>query len=416
MTNENNTYQLFTPSGCLTLDALRKYQSKSLSVEELKLAEDHIGDCELCLDAIEGIDLLSDSDQLESIVSEINDNLRKGLDSTTVSKNNKPYFISNKIVYFSAAASVIILVGLFSYLQFFTNKPEQSDLALQTYIVDEIPIPTDENDMIIEENLEKSEDINKKPIAAAPKKQEKEIASEKESKSIRENYYQPDLEKVRTADSGTEAFLTNQAIPKSTPKEPMMNESVDIASTQPLDYYIARITILDKAYEEMRDEDQSKVNMIVGLSMNSGNKNKEGNTILEQTKQCNKQTSEQTISKPKKEVKSVDQLSNENHFFNAVGEKPEFPGGEAGMMNYLHLNMKYPEEAKKYNIQGSVLVSFIVEENGEVSSVEVIRGIGSGCDEEAKRVFAEMPPWKPAIKDGKGERVLFKMPISFRLY
>ena len=122
-----------------------------------------------------------------------------------------------------------------------------------------------------------------------------------------------------------------------------------------------------------------------------------------------------TIQADKSE-KGVEQLSNENHFFNAVGEKPEFPGGEAGLINYLQQNLTYPEEARKYRIQGNVLISFMVEENGAVTSVQVLYGIGGGCDEEAKHVIAEMPNWKPALKDGKSERVLFKMPISFKLY
>jgi len=424
MKSEKSTYQLFTPSGCLTLDAMQRYQSKSLSDTELKLAEDHIGECELCLDAIEGIDLLTDKDKLESIVSEINTKLRVELETTNAPKNNKHHIISNKIVYFSAAASVIILVGLFFYLQFFMNNPEQSDMAIQTFQIEEIPLPTDENDIIIEAYLEISEDINKKAknkkeAVDEAKKQEKAKASEKGSKSIKENHYQPELEKVRTADSGTEAFYANEANSKNILAEPMVSESVDIASAQPLEYYIAGITISEKAIESYSTQVAGEENEGVELneiSMQSVKMAKSGKGSSKRKSQIKEESPKDNMLQDDNSEKAVRKLSNENHFFNTVLEKPEFPGGEAGLVNYLQQNLTYPEEARKYRIQGSVLISFMVEENGEVTSVKVLNGIGGGCDEEAKRVIREMPAWSPAVKNGKSERALFKMPISFKLY
>jgi TonB family protein len=94
---------------------------------------------------------------------------------------------------------------------------------------------------------------------------------------------------------------------------------------------------------------------------------------------------------------------------------PEFPGGEKGLMEYVSNNVKYPEEAKNKNIAGRVFVSFVVEKDGSINEVKVLRGIGGGCDEEAVRVIKSMPKWKPGKQNGKPVRVNFQMPFVFKL-
>ena len=89
------------------------------------------------------------------------------------------------------------------------------------------------------------------------------------------------------------------------------------------------------------------------------------------------------------------------------------PGFDLG--EYLSTNMMYPIAAKKANIQGRVIVRFIVTEDGSISDVTVIRGIGGGCDEEAARVIKAMPKWKPGKMTGKPVKVYYTQPITFRL-
>jgi TonB family protein len=107
--------------------------------------------------------------------------------------------------------------------------------------------------------------------------------------------------------------------------------------------------------------------------------------------------------------------NNNDSIYQIVDEMPQYPGGEKAMMEYVAKNVKYPQEAKDKEIQGRVFVSFVVEKDGSVSTVKVMRGIGSGCDEEAVRVVSSMPKWKPGIKDGKPVRVSYMMPLNFKL-
>ena len=103
-----------------------------------------------------------------------------------------------------------------------------------------------------------------------------------------------------------------------------------------------------------------------------------------------------------------------NNFTN-VEVLPEFPGGMKGWGDYLQSALKYPDEAKKHNITGRVILSFIVLKNGSITDIKVLRGIGGGADEEAVRVVKESPKWKPGILKGEPVNVAYTMPIFFQL-
>ena len=105
----------------------------------------------------------------------------------------------------------------------------------------------------------------------------------------------------------------------------------------------------------------------------------------------------------------------EQEIFKIVEEMPAFPGGEAKLMEYVAKNVKYPQIARETGIQGRVFVNFVVEPDGSVSNVSVLRGIGGGCDEEAMRVVKNMPKWKPGKQRGKPVRVQYMLPVNFKL-
>ena len=101
--------------------------------------------------------------------------------------------------------------------------------------------------------------------------------------------------------------------------------------------------------------------------------------------------------------------------FDVVEQMPEFPGGMAEMMKFLSMNVKYPVEAMKNGIEGRVLVQFIVEKDGNISSAKVVQKVNEQLDAEAVRVVNAMPKWKPGKQKGQPVRVKFTIPISFRL-
>ncbi len=98
-----------------------------------------------------------------------------------------------------------------------------------------------------------------------------------------------------------------------------------------------------------------------------------------------------------------------------VEEMPQFPGGEEALYKYLVENLTYPQTAKEKGIQGKVWITFVVEKDGSITDVRIMRDIGGGCGEEAMRVVRNMPKWKPGKQNGVLVRVQFNLPVSFTL-
>ena len=105
----------------------------------------------------------------------------------------------------------------------------------------------------------------------------------------------------------------------------------------------------------------------------------------------------------------------EEEIFMVVEESPEFPGGYEAYMQYLKKNIKYPAICRENNIQGRVIVSFVVNKDGKIVDAEVVKGVNPSLDKEALRVISGMPKWKPGSQRGKPVRVKYTVPVNFRL-
>lgn len=105
----------------------------------------------------------------------------------------------------------------------------------------------------------------------------------------------------------------------------------------------------------------------------------------------------------------------EQVIFQVVEQDPEFPGGMEAMMKYLSQSIKYPTIAREQSITGRVYVTFVVEKDGSVTGVRVLRDIGGGCGAEAVRVVKAMPKWTPGKQRGKAVRVQYNLPVNFSL-
>lgn len=104
-----------------------------------------------------------------------------------------------------------------------------------------------------------------------------------------------------------------------------------------------------------------------------------------------------------------------NPVYTVVEINPRFPDGEVALFDYLSSNIKYPEQARKDSVSGTVYVGFVVERDGSIIDVKIKRGVGGGCSEEAQRVISKMPSWIPGKQDGKAIAVAYTVPIKFKL-
>jgi protein TonB len=105
----------------------------------------------------------------------------------------------------------------------------------------------------------------------------------------------------------------------------------------------------------------------------------------------------------------------EAKIFTFVEQMPEFPGGDKGLIQFLQKKIKYPKRDRDLDIEGKVIIRFVVNENGKVTDVHVLRSAEHDLDEEAVRVVKQMPKFKPGKQQGKAVKVYYNVPIVFKL-
>ncbi len=101
--------------------------------------------------------------------------------------------------------------------------------------------------------------------------------------------------------------------------------------------------------------------------------------------------------------------------YTTVDQMPQFPGGEREMLRFIKNNLRYPMTAQENGVQGTVILNFVVDREGRIINIKVVKPIGYGCDEESVRVLQKMPPWTPGKQRGQTVLVSFTMPIRFVL-
>ena len=159
--------------------------------------------------------------------------------------------------------------------------------------------------------------------------------------------------------------------------------------------------------EEVRSEDEIKTQ----------DELKETQTAFGQT-DFDKGTDDRNVTREHKNEVIVEEKKPEpvkEEVFKAVEQMPTFPGGDAELMKWLRDHIQYPTVAMENNIQGRVVVQFVVGKDGSISNVHVSKSVESSLDEEAVRVTKSMPNWVPGKQDGQAVSVFYTLPITFRL-
>jgi len=122
---------------------------------------------------------------------------------------------------------------------------------------------------------------------------------------------------------------------------------------------------------------------------------------------------EVVFEEPVQEV--VAEGNDDDKIFTVVEQQPEYPGGMEAMAKFLQKNLRYPSTARRMGVDGKVFVQFVVDREGKISDVQVIKGVSADCDKEAIRVVQSMPAWKPGKQNGKAVKARFVLPIRFKL-
>ena len=162
-----------------------------------------------------------------------------------------------------------------------------------------------------------------------------------------------------------------------------------------------------KKDEEVKEEDEIKLDEVqksdkaVGAFTVEGN-DEVGGAVLK---------AKEDIAAPEPPKHVVE----ETKIFTVVEQMPMYPGGDAALMGYLRDNIHYPTVAAENGVQGRVTVGFVVERDGSITDVKVLRSVDPSLDREAMRVVKSMPRWTPGKQNGSAVRVKFQVPVTFRL-
>lgn len=164
-----------------------------------------------------------------------------------------------------------------------------------------------------------------------------------------------------------------------------------------------------KKDNEVKPEDQMKSqNELMQTNTAIGALDVKGNSDNGEVLKVTQRVADEPVKpEPKPEV--------ENKVFDVVEQMPSFPGGNGALMQYLSDNIKYPVVAQENGVQGRVVVSFVVEKDGSITDVKVVRSVDPSLDREATRVVKAMPKWIPGKQNGSAVRVKYNVPVSFRL-
>ena len=155
-----------------------------------------------------------------------------------------------------------------------------------------------------------------------------------------------------------------------------------------------------KPEEELKSQDDlNKTNTAIGSFDVKGNDDAAGEVLK----------AKEVIAQPEPPKEE------ETKVFDVVEQMPSFPGGQAALMSWLSSNIKYPVVAEENGVQGRVVCNFVVERDGSITDVKVVRGVDPSLDKEAIRVLKAMPHWIPGKQNGSAVRVKYTVPVTFKL-
>lgn len=196
-----------------------------------------------------------------------------------------------------------------------------------------------------------------------------------------------------------------EEVPEEEPEEQKFEQpEVTVPEEVLATVQVTQIAIVeaDKVKNEVMDMDTQKEDNTA-----RGVVNQEGSDNADMFKAVQEQV---VVKEPEPEVKPK-----EEEIFVAVEQQAEFPGGQAALMKWLSNNIRYPESAQQNDVQGRVIVKFVVEKDGSIGQATILKGVDKDLDREALRVVKKMPKWQPGKNNGVAVRSYFNLPVTFKL-
>lgn len=383
MNNHLNIGRLFNQSGCLYFDTLQRYQRKNLNSSERELVENHLKECQLCREALEGFARIPDQVRQQEHI----DSLKKQLWEKIGQRKVKWAEVSSKrfnrkLVYISVAASIAIIMGLFGifYSDFFPRPAMIADNVKEeaAYAEEETEDLAGIEELISEPA--KKRDLRSEDVKVLQIEPEKDILLLEKIERTKDKIAEVNFQGEDT--TGVLLEVAGVAYTKS------VAETIDtkaIVQNQP--------EMLEKAAAKGRDIiEKPKIEMVA----------------VEYSPESRKKTKTLVYDSTPEE--------SESELFNIVEEMPEFKKrGYKDFEEYIQKNLRYPEEAVEKEISGIVMVQFVIDVTGKIKNIEVAKKVNPLLDKEAVRVISSSPKWKPGKQQGVKVKVILTHPVEFKI-
>ncbi len=462
--NKDLKYNLFDSTECISEETMYNYIDKKLNSKEEHLVEKHLLDCDLCADALEGLQTVKNRKKIQFINSKIDKKLN-------VDKKQTRIVLFNYRTITAIAASLVLLIGTVFFFKFFTSKKmESADMAILTTTASE----------------EKLDELNEAPSTAGAldsntgtsgkkieqKENEKSLSDIVIDSRLNTAQEQPNVSQNNRKDITT-SYFTN------TVKSGEVAEGDGIAADEYKSVIAEEKTIGGLVQKMEGDKNSEKLNDLESQTITKNTNNSQqpifGNTngttapnvsnsgsspvdetVLLAKESAKKNSKDQKYrnkeneSKADKAKKNTDDKQPESGAYSRAENKPkteaqkneayfssdldnsgntdsalvydlpekiaEFPGGNDSLMKFIARNFKYSSINKDGNVNGTKLyIEFIIDKNGNVKNAKIIKGINTSLDNEALRVVNAMPKWKPAQQNGKSVNSRYNLPIQLEI-
>lgn len=341
----------------LTQQELLDYNSGVLGSEEMYRMELHLNECELCSDALEGIDQIkAPNDSINSI----NEVIRPQKQSVQLPRN-----------YLAIAASIVLVAAI--GFTFWMLNPLGDDKSLAVNTLEETQKEEKQEKTQPQSINEQASDTASfdEAYAAVPDDEEVEIQPTKKAVERETSLPTAETAKPTIGNLASEQDANNNQI-IAQPQEHLADANLDVESTEEAD---ENEMAMEKADQGMAANEQAPT----------------------QTIRAKRAAATQSITQPMEDR-----------------SKPEPAEGTSSYKTYIENNLVYPEAATENKVKGNVVLHITIAPNGTIKNITVVKGLGYGCDEEAKRLVLTGPQWLPAVKEGTPVEAHIELKVRFR--
>ncbi len=420
---------IFDHGDCVSEPVLLDYAHDKLPTAEKNKVEKHLLDCELCSDALEGLMLIKNPNSLPKIKADVV--RRFGPEEIKKGRIVKLEFRTGLAI---AASIAVLVVTVFFFRSTLKEEKTVADVMTNTNEEAEKTIATENQPALIPEELKTDQPTSLPPpsttinsfgttanrvdaisgegstAGAAPILDEANLKEAAKKRDIPYDNDKEDEMRISTADSKTNREENQFESP--TPLKPALSKNKD--SDIPKGEDDALEEEEEQNYRALKTTPSGKSAEASKKKVNKSASSNDEPAAAPEAQSISTETLDSEIAMDEAAGKAN---STQDEVFMIVEEMPSYPGGEIEMQKFLKTNIKYPAKAQDAGIQGTVYINFIVEKDGMLSNIKVVRGISGSPEftDEAIRVVRLMPKWKAGKQNNTTVKVSYTLPIKFSL-